>query len=128
MENKFLLGPLEQTVMACLWQDKKATVRDIHTCISKDKKIAYTTVMTIMTRLVKKGYLKRTKISKTYIYEVHKTKTQTIKKVIKKIADYLFNSFGEDAIFAFVEELEGRGLSKEKREKLIQKLEHESKN
>ena len=54
-----LLGPLEQDVMDVVWSLGDATVRDVHDELSRRRKIAYTTVMTTMTRLASKGLLRR---------------------------------------------------------------------
>lgn len=54
-----LLGPLEQEVMEVVWRLGDATVRDVHDELSKAKTIAYTTVMTTMSRLATKGMLVR---------------------------------------------------------------------
>lgn len=54
-----LLGPLEQDVMEVVWQLGDATVRDVHDRLASQRKIAYTTVMTTMTRLASKGLLVR---------------------------------------------------------------------
>ena len=62
------LGPLEEQVMKIIWNENKTTVRDIVNIINKKKPIAYTTVMTVMDNLYKKGFLTRKKIKKPYYY------------------------------------------------------------
>src|SRR5439155_924565 len=57
-EEKFL-GPLEAEVMDRLWKRRSATVRDIVEDLGRSRQLAYTTVMTIMTRLHAKGLLAR---------------------------------------------------------------------
>lgn len=59
------LGPLEEKILFLV--KKKSSPRDVLKKI-KGKKYAYTTVMTVMNRLYKKGFLKREKIKKTYYY------------------------------------------------------------
>mgnify|MGYP001546731462 FL=1 len=54
-----LLGPLEQDVMDVVWGLGDATVRDVHERLRDDRDIAYTTVMTTMARLARKGLLER---------------------------------------------------------------------
>jgi predicted transcriptional regulator len=54
-----LLGPLEQDVMDVAWRLGDATVRDVHGELAAERAIAYTTVMTTMTRLAAKGLLER---------------------------------------------------------------------
>src|SRR3979411_272764 len=65
--NAFL-GPLETDVMERLWKRRHATVRDVVDDLGKSRSLAYTTVMTIMTRLHAKGLLVRDRDGKTYVY------------------------------------------------------------
>ncbi len=57
--RKFL-GDLESEIMELVWKKAKptATVREIYELIYKQREIAYTTVMTTMSRLAEKGILR----------------------------------------------------------------------
>lgn len=60
-ENKALLkilGPLELEVMKVIWIRKEATVQNVLTELNKQNDYAYTTIMTVMNRLDKKGLLR----------------------------------------------------------------------
>ena len=103
--TSYNLGPLEQEVMDCLWKEKNVSVSEIHQCIQKKRKIAYTTVMTIMMRLTEKGFLTRKLEGKAYVYSPTKSKEQTTKGVIKKIVDSLVDQYGKEAVSAFTDEL-----------------------
>src|SRR5680860_1755722 len=50
-----VLGDLEAEIMECMWDLGSASVRRVHECLQEDRNIAYTTVMTVMTRLAEKG-------------------------------------------------------------------------
>ncbi len=55
-----VLGELEQAVMEVLWESPTAlAVRDVQAKLSGERELAYTTVMTVMDRLAKKGQLLR---------------------------------------------------------------------
>ncbi len=55
-----VLGELEQAVMEVLWESPTALpVRDVQAKLSSERQLAYTTVMTVMDRLAKKGQLLR---------------------------------------------------------------------
>ena len=103
--TSYNLGPLEQEVMDCLWKEKSISVSGIHQCLQKKRKIAYTTVMTIMTRLTEKGFLIRKMEGKAYLYSPKKSKEQTAKNVIKKIVNSLVDQYGHEAVTAFTDEL-----------------------
>src|SRR3990167_9524423 len=106
--RSYNLGPLEQEAMDCLWEEKNASVSDVHQCLQKKHKIAYTTIMTIMMRLTEKGFLTRKMEGKAYIYSPKKTKEQTAKGVVKKIVNSLVDQYGHEAVTAFTDELKRR--------------------
>jgi predicted transcriptional regulator len=60
------LGSLESALMDRMWRSGEISVRELH--IEFSPRLAYTTVMTTMDRLYKKGLLKRRKVGKAYIY------------------------------------------------------------
>jgi len=60
------LGHLELTVMAILWDYGEANVRDVAARL--DRPLAYTTVMTTLDRLFKKGLLDRRKEDRAFLY------------------------------------------------------------
>jgi predicted transcriptional regulator len=60
------LGPLEVTVMEILWSRGESNVRDVVDRLGRP--LAYTTVMTTLDRLFKKGLLARRKSDRTFIY------------------------------------------------------------
>jgi len=64
------LGDLEAQVMRLIWvRGKPATVRDIVGDLRRERPIAYTTVMTVMDNLRKKGWLRREPDGRAYRYE-----------------------------------------------------------
>jgi len=64
------LGDLEAQVMQRIWARSEAvTVRDIVGDLERDRPIAYTTVMTVMDNLHKKGWLRRRAHGRAYRYE-----------------------------------------------------------
>ena len=64
-----MLTPLELDIMKAVWRSRPITVRDVQESIRPERKLAYTTVMTIMDRLYHKGFLSRTLRSRTHYYE-----------------------------------------------------------
>ena len=64
-----MLTPLELDIMKAVWKRPPITVRDVQIDMRPGRKLAYTTVMTIMNRLFLKGFLTRTLKSRTHLYE-----------------------------------------------------------
>jgi predicted transcriptional regulator len=68
------LGTLEQRVIDIVWTSGEVTVRDVHTRL--DGKVAYTTVMTTLDRLFRKGLLERTKRTRAFVYSAAATREE----------------------------------------------------
>jgi predicted transcriptional regulator len=66
MGQQLLLGPLEVQVMEVLWTAGDRSVREVVEQL--DRKLAYTTVMTTLDRLFKKGLLDRQKSERAFLY------------------------------------------------------------
>ncbi|RXW31601.1 BlaI/MecI/CopY family transcriptional regulator [Propioniciclava flava] len=65
-----ILGDLEHAVMDVLWARKAPTpVRDVHDELAQHREIAYTTVMTVLDRLAKKGVVLRRLDGRAWLYE-----------------------------------------------------------
>lgn len=60
------LGKTEAKIMKLAWQEKKITVKKAIFLL--DSKNAYTTILTVISRLYKKGFLKRKKVGRVYEY------------------------------------------------------------
>ncbi|GAA2616306.1 BlaI/MecI/CopY family transcriptional regulator [Actinomadura fulvescens] len=67
------LGELERTVMEILWAREDtghgaATARDVSRALAGDRDLAHTTVMTVLDRLAKKGFLERERDGRAWRY------------------------------------------------------------
>jgi predicted transcriptional regulator len=69
------LGDLENAVMTRVWEwNRPVTVREVLEDLSRDRTIAYTTVMTVMDNLRRKGWLRRSAEGRAYRYEAVSTR------------------------------------------------------
>ncbi len=78
------LGSLESELMERIWRSSEISVRDLHAEFAS--RLAYTTVMTTMDRLYKKGLLRRHKVGKAYFYAPALTEQQ----YRERLAHHLF--------------------------------------
>ncbi len=62
------LGDLGTAVMAVVWDSEECDVNEVLERLVWDKPLAYTTIMTVMTRLVDKGFLERSRSGRKFIY------------------------------------------------------------
>ena len=80
------LGPLERKIMEFFWDGAEAelTVRDVLESPA-GKKSAYTTVMTVLDRLWRKGFLARRKVGRAYAYRVRRTRDQHVGDLVARV-------------------------------------------
>lgn len=72
-----VLGELEARIMHTLWRrGSPATVRDLLPDVSAERPLAYTTVMTVMERLWRKGLLRRELHGRAFAYSPAKTEAE----------------------------------------------------
>jgi len=101
-----VLGELESEVMEIIWQSlSPVSVRGITDNLQKKRKIAYTTVMTIMNRLVDKGILSRKQDGRAYLYKGAVSKDKFLTRISRQIIKNFVSSFGDGAVAHFVEEV-----------------------
>ncbi|RJQ38634.1 hypothetical protein C4559_00825 [Candidatus Microgenomates bacterium] len=113
------LSPLEQEVMNIVWSLKQCTVRDVLGKL-KSKKLAYTTVSTILTRLYEKRMLEKLGKDFAIIYKPKLQKKEYGKKLTKLFMQTFFTNFGNVAASSFAESIEE--LPKDKKEYLLKLL------
>jgi len=81
-------GGLEAVVMDRLWSWRRpATVREVREDLQGDRKIAYTTVMTVMDNLHSKGWLRRELDGRAYRYEPVATREQYSADLMREALD-----------------------------------------
>ncbi len=100
-----VLGPLESEIMWLIWQQGQATVKQIHRILSRQREIAYTTVMTTMSRLAEKGILKRTRRGMAYLYRPTMSKIEFDRWVMRAVLSGLLETFDATAVDYLVEYL-----------------------
>jgi predicted transcriptional regulator len=103
-----VLGPLESQIMAVVWQMKQATASDVHHALQatrqlENRDIAYTTVMTTMSRLHEKNILARRKVGMSFVYTPALGHDEFINYVVKDVMDSLVREFGEPVFQYFAE-------------------------
>lgn len=92
-----VLGPLEQEVMDVVWRLGDATVRDVHDELSDGRRIAYTTVMTTMTRLAAKGMLERDTDGLAHRYRPAVSRDNYARSAVGEVLSWLLDRYPEPA-------------------------------
>jgi predicted transcriptional regulator len=93
-----LLGPLEQEVMDVVWRLGDTTVRDVHAELSASRSIAYTTVMTTMSRLATKGMLLRDTAGLAHRYRPAVSREHYARSAVGNVLTWLLERYPEPAV------------------------------
>lgn len=84
------MGDLERVVMEQVWNAVGgATVREVHTALEADREIAYTTVMTVLDRLAKKGFVSREREGRAWRYVAASSREALSAQAIRHEVDRL---------------------------------------
>ena len=90
--------------MKIVWERDSTTVRDVYEALLERRKVAYTTVMTMMKILEQKKYLKKTLADRAYVYRPTQPKRQVIGDMVRDFVDRVFNGSAEPLLVHLVEE------------------------
>lgn len=101
-----VLGDLEADIMEAVWQYEEVTVRDIHEQLNSRRQIAYTTVMTVMTRLAEKGILSKIKSGSAHRYKPAVSRDEFTESAVQKIMGKLLEDFTAPTLSQFVDFIE----------------------
>ena len=110
------MGETEMEILQLVWERGESTVADIQEEIMKQRKVAYTTVMTIMKNLADKGYLTYRKEGLTYIYSPKKAAEDVKSSLLEAILDKVFKGSPTDLVQTLVKREE---LSENERKEII---------
>ena len=91
--------------MEVIWRrDEGATVRDVYEDLRAKRPIAYTTVMTNLKTLERKGYLKTTQQERAYVYRPAKPKQQVVRAMVREFIDRVFNGSARPLLLHMIED------------------------
>lgn len=96
-----VLGSLEERVMDVLWSESPLAVRDVGTRLGAE--LAYTTVMTTLDRLYKKGLLARDKDGTAFVYRPALSRADYHRRVVDATVAGLLERSPESVLAGFVD-------------------------
>lgn len=101
---KSTLTEQELEIMKVVWRLGQPTVRDVYEDLRDSRKVAYTTVMTMMNILEQKGYLAKTQGEKAFVYSPAQPQGQVIRGMVRDFVDRVFNGAAEPLLLHLVED------------------------
>jgi predicted transcriptional regulator len=102
------LGELQKAVMEIVWEMGEATVNQVRDRLGKRRKLAYTTVLTVMQKLDKSGWLTHREEGRAYVYQPTKTRDEAGRSSLRQFIDRVC---GGNPIAAFQHLLDDEELS-----------------
>jgi BlaI family penicillinase repressor len=109
------LGARELAIMKVIWRFEEASVREVYETLRKRRPVAYTTVMTMMSTLEAKGYLKKRADGRAFRYRPARPEGRVITSLVREFVDRVFDGASRPLLARLV--VEGR-FTKEEREEL----------
>ncbi len=89
--------------MKIVWRLEQATVRDVYEELLKERKVAYTTVMTMMKVLEQKNHLRRTSEEKAHMYAPVEQKRAVISEMVREFVNRVFDGSAEPLLAHLVD-------------------------
>jgi BlaI family penicillinase repressor len=93
--------PLELECLKALWGIGEGTVRDVRHVMVGNRNLAYTTVMTVLDRLEKRGGVSRRKQGRSFIYVPKLSREELRRFAVKEVVDRFFEG-SEEALARFL--------------------------
>ncbi len=97
------LGGTEMEVLREVWALGSATARDVHDRITARRRLAYTTVMTVMKNLASKGYLTYEAEGTAYVYSPAQPAEEVRATLLSGILDKVFGGSTTSLVQALVQ-------------------------
>ena len=98
-------GDLERAVLDVLWDAEPGvwlTVREVHAVLTPSRDVAYTTVMTVMDRLSRKGQVIQRKDGRAYLYRPRASRGEMLAELLNQTLDDFSTHDRQSALVAFV--------------------------
>jgi len=113
------LGETEMEVLHHVWELKEATVKQVRKRILENRDVAYTTIMTVMKNLTKKGYLKYRKEGVAYVYSPSQRPDSVRSKLVGDLVNKVFKGSPKELVQTLVK---SKGLTEEDLDEIKQMI------
>ncbi len=97
--------PLELECLKVLWNLGEGRVKDVRLGLTANRNLAYTTVMTVLDRLARKGGVARRKAGRSFVYAPVLSKDGLRRLAVRDLVDSFFEG-SEDALLAYLRNID----------------------
>ena len=120
MEEFTPLSDSQLEIMNVIWQRREATVAEVWRTIARGRPVARNTVLTTITRLEEKGWLRHRSVGNTFVYAAVYPRQTAVARMALKLIDAAFEGSAAGLVMTL---LEGGRLSEEEAERIRAMLE-----
>jgi predicted transcriptional regulator len=90
--------PLELMCLNALWTLGEGNVKDVQRLVAEARPLAYTTIMTVLDRLMRKGKLARRKVGRAFVYTPQTSRDAMRRTAIRELLDGFFDGSEEQML------------------------------
>ncbi|MBZ5585736.1 MAG: BlaI/MecI/CopY family transcriptional regulator [Acidobacteriia bacterium] len=90
--------PLELLCLKALWNLEEGSVKEVRRLVAQTRPLAYTTIMTVLERLVRKGKLARRKTGRAFVYAPQESRDAMRRVAIQELLEGFFDGSEEELI------------------------------
>src|SRR4051794_29994233 len=90
--------PLELACLKALWSLQEGNVRAVQQVVAQSRPLAYTTIMTVLDRLVRKGRLTRRKVGRAFVYSPASTRDTMRRVALRELLEGFFDGSEEELL------------------------------
>ncbi len=90
--------PLELLCLSTLWSLGEASVKDVREVVMRSRPLAYTTIMTVLDRLVRKGMITRRKMGRAFLYSAKASRETMRRTALRELLNGFFDGSEEQLL------------------------------
>jgi predicted transcriptional regulator len=90
--------PLELMCLRALWSLQEGNVKAVQQVVAQTRPLAYTTIMTVLDRLVRKGMLTRRKVGRAFVYAPQASRDTMRRAAVRELLEGYFDGSEEELI------------------------------
>jgi predicted transcriptional regulator len=90
--------PLELLCLKALWTLQEGNVKAVQQIVAERRPLAYTTIMTVLERLLRKGKLQRRKVGRSFVYVPTASREEMRRVAVRELLEGFFDGSEEQLL------------------------------
>jgi BlaI family transcriptional regulator, penicillinase repressor len=98
MEKSHKLGNLQLAIMRVLWEESEATAVDVHAALYAARRLAPTTIATMLRKMEEKGVVAHRTAGRRFIYRSTVTEEEVKRSMVSELMERLFEGDASELV------------------------------